>query len=423
MKLSNQTVPTLMLELIGGILLLLAVLLFSSGVNNRGFTLSPSISTPLFFSVNPVSPLAIGGQRALSLLAVLEKKIVALDRLQKKAVLSLDNRAPSALSPESEMALGQISPKLEVIKESMGRLLESQNEILASEVDRLDERVNTLLLERKKNFPPLVGELSKKTDLLLLEYNTTIHPALVVLREKVDLLLLEKEATPSLIPEFSPPSQGYEEEPPWVTRGYTATRIAIANGDLPPPQEAEHFSRSPLINSRGSGAGIPRYIQDILRQNGIDSTIDPAHNGLQLSPFFDFERGSSTLSQKQVEKITHLAGTLVEIFPCYAQSSDPAILNRCHNRRSPIGLDSVVIQGFSTGGIVGSRRFNYNWRLAYARSSAFLKAIVTARPDLMDFSNEEGRSLFKVSAKLIKAGDPQARRVEIKFIMSSSGKR
>ena len=122
----------------------------------------------------------------------------------------------------------------------------------------------------------------------------------------------------------------------------------------------------------------------------------------------------------QTDKISKLADSLAEIFLCYANSLDERVMEMCQNSKNPVALNAVVIKVFSVGGNVGTKRFNYNWRLASSRSVEVLKAIVSARPDLLEFANRDGLSMFSSIAELTKIGANRSRRIELQFVVSNN---
>ncbi|MBF0380766.1 MAG: hypothetical protein HQL69_07100 [Magnetococcales bacterium] len=155
-----------------------------------------------------------------------------------------------------------------------------------------------------------------------------------------------------------------------------------------------------------------------MTQYGIETTIDPKNSGLKLSQFFDFALGSSELSEEQAGKMSVLADALAEVFLCYGNNADQLVMQSCQKTDRPVVLNSVYLKVFSRGGNVGTERFNYNWKLATARSLRVLQALVTARPDLLKYKNVEGNSLFQIKAELPKTGNRRSRRMELQFVIS-----
>ncbi|MBF0444669.1 MAG: hypothetical protein HQL68_03705 [Magnetococcales bacterium] len=407
MKLSDNTIPIVLLELVAGVIFLLVVLVSIWLVENRVITLSaspPAVMLPSFI------PSTSGGgdrEKAItSALVALEKRVGNLLLEQKKISLPMPDIKHEQLVKLIDDRLAQINPRLADLDGKMDSLLLSRDDVLEGKIKELDDKIESLIKDRNKYTTPLLGELNRKAGALFLDHDIYISPILKVLNEKVDLLLLEREKSLGMITDDT------------GNKPINPVRIVSEELNLPKKETVPPQIDLPKSVIEPNNENILLSIQEILTRYDIKSIINQAKNGLTLSNEFDFELGSSSLSDKQSERLARIADALTEILPCYTNSSDSLVMERCQGRRSPVGLDVILIKGFSVGDNVGTERFKYNWKLANTRAIQALKALVTSRPDLMEFSNRAGDSLFKSMAQMTKTGAKRSRRIELQFVFA-----
>lgn len=165
-----------------------------------------------------------------------------------------------------------------------------------------------------------------------------------------------------------------------------------------------------------------RDLQNRLAQEGMETVYDWDEKQLQFSSQMDFDRGSYQLNDAQAQGIKTLAKTLARVLSCFVQHAETGRHDgntgkgQCPEGRGDVPLQAIYIVGYSTEDNVATARFNYNWRLATIRSLNILKDLLLTRPELLNFSNRKGKSLFKSIAKLVKVGDSRAKRVDVLFV-------
>jgi hypothetical protein len=426
MKVADSTMPIIFLELVAGIIFLSVIFLAVVLIEDRLGSLSLS-SQPI-----TATPTSDGGKSSVmegwgAALATLEQKIDILSA-QKKAVLpSLPTPSQDQIDAMLQKRLDEITPKFEALESNMQRLFAPRQDLGG---------ITLKAVEGVYPLSPIVGDLQKKVDFLSLEHEKTISPTLTILTDKVDQLLLARAKSLALLvgePENSSLINDEaidddiwdlesEESNPDISTLNAVNSVPLVDVSSPvivkPVLVVEPDMVKPTAVPTASELDVTKHVKDILAQYGVESTIDLGNNGLLLPAFFDFSFGSSELSQEQIGEISILADALTEVFLCYANTKDPMVMESCQKNQQPVTLKSVFLKVFSVGSNVGTQRFKYNWELANARSVKALKALVTARPDLLTYTNADGDSLFQTIAQLLKTGARRTRRMELHFVIS-----
>ncbi|MBF0447875.1 MAG: hypothetical protein HQL67_06710 [Magnetococcales bacterium] len=413
MKYSNNTIPIVFLELVAGILFLVLVLVATSLIETRISRMSQSSQSALAqarLDIEINQKIKAEREQTLLALSALEKRVDSL--LNNKNALPAHQSVPTQQQIESILAehLQQLAPRFETLHKKLGAIQSNREEALIAKVIALDEKINSLMLDRKRAITPTLSALNKKADQLFLEQDSFVAPILKMLNSKMDLLLQDedhrlvvgvtpKEGSGSFNTDLDSAYFPY----PVSTLGQTADNPSTDN--------------TPVVTSRTHKA-LLKKLDEKMEENRLQAVINLNRGGIQLPKQFDFQHRSSLLSPGQLDYVAKAADALAEILPCYARTTTFVSSLDCSHNPAGKTLQAINIVGYSTGENVGSARFNYNWQLATARSTQLLKALVTLRPDLLEFRDKSGNSLFKAIAELIKVGDSRSRRVELQFIFS-----
>ncbi|MBF0453970.1 MAG: hypothetical protein HQL72_04020 [Magnetococcales bacterium] len=403
MRLSENTVPIVMIELIVGLVFLLVILVSASLVKDRIVSLSHEPEKTL---VTP--PPSESQSRAETLLmptlAALENKVDSLSQEESQPAQPLRGRPPNKIEGLLERHVEKIVPRFEALNKKMDALLVDQEAIMVKKLAELDSRIESLKLKERDTASPLLGELSQKAETLSYEHDTVIAPTLKALNEKVDLLLGEEgSVSPSSFDRAASPAEESARHAPSLAVPTPRPRAILAVEPSAEPSGVPGITK------------ILQQLQTILSQYGIVATLHSDRNAMGLPQIFDFERGSSTLSERQLTAFARLSQALGAVLPCYANLAERGLLERCSHAPDSVKLDTVFIKGFAAGDTVGTERFSYNWRLANGRSIQVLKALLIAQPNLVMLTNPEGASLFEAIGEHTDAQRGRSRRVELQF--------
>ncbi|MBF0357316.1 MAG: hypothetical protein HQL70_01840 [Magnetococcales bacterium] len=394
MKLGGDTAPTIFLELVAGLIFLSVIMVVASLAKTPPASVSKPHQT----------------LKSTSVAAYSEKSALA-------------NPVDYILNT----VLNQVMQRFQALDQKVDALVAVRDEHVFSKVNTVTAKVAELRQSQQKNILPGVNELQRKIDFITLEHERYITPTIAGLSDHL--------ANLSSINGVGIPAIGggaiVDEDSGSGATGYIAEPepVLLEESSLD-PETVEVAKQATIIKSDLSTAVDPppvvrkmsnlelaKRLQKVLARYGIGSTIGLNNNGLLLEEFFDFDIGSSFLPKDKRAKLSILADALSEIFLCYANSTDILVMAKCQGRSNPVGVSSVIVKAFSIGDNVGTERFNYNWRLASARSIEVLKAVVTSRPDLLEFKNREGLIMLKAVAELAKSGSKRTRSIELQFVI------
>ncbi|MBF0194810.1 MAG: hypothetical protein HQL71_09635 [Magnetococcales bacterium] len=431
MKSADSIMPIILLELIAGIILISVILLSVVIIEDRLALLSLPSKTTVSAPASAVttSPFMYNFTLALK---DLEKKVDTLSAPTKAVLPSLATPSQDKIDKILQKRIDEITPKFENLEHKMQRFFAPRQDL---------KGITLKAVEGAVPLSPIVGELQKKVDFLSLEHEKTVTPTLTTLTDKIDQLLMARAKSIALQVEEENSHILYDDDVVdddiWdndsdrvnpdiftlardkpvidVVKPTPVIKPFLVDKNITVPAIVEPPVAEPMVASTLSNFEVTKRVKNILAHYGIESTIDLRNNGLQLPPSFDFRFGSSELSEKQVAKTTILADALAEVFLCYANTKDKLIMEKCQQNSDPFVLNSVLLKVFSVGSNVGSERFKYNWDLATSRSINVLKVLVTARPELLTYTNTEGDSLFQTMAELPKTGAKRTRRMELQF--------
>ncbi len=370
MKKLENAAPTVLLEVVAAAILL-SVVMTASVLADRP-VIMPTLSP---FQAGHAST----GKVFLQKLALIENKI---DQAFSGDGDAAPGFTPAEIKSVVDARIKAMMPGFEELDAKVQRLASRRDSSLAERFKALDDRVDALAVEGIN--PVVLDELRRKIAALSAEHDGQIAPTLKMLSKKVELLMQKADSRSSVaVDNVAGPEAGAGDSP--LTHTEAHIRLAM-------------------------------QAREVLARHGIESTIDPRNNRLQLPAYFDFGRGAATMSARQMEKIPQLADAMAEIFLCFANFTEPYLMEKCQNTKRPITLNGVLIKVFSVRGNVGTKRFKYNWRLAGSRSVQVLKALVEARQDMLDFANSHGASMFSAVAELTKTAK-RSRRVELEFVI------
>ncbi len=388
-----------------GAVFLLAVLVTVPMLNERIAMLSTLSGKPaqsqVATEVDQALDAAVGalGEKVDSLIAANEERVQAaiIDASQEVGYL-----ADSFLQP--------LFSRYAEMDGSLDAVFTSLEDPLMMRFKEMEDKVDAL--HRRRTLYPVLAELNQQADSMIVAHKDLITPELLRLNAEIDELYEDLQDEPI---QLVSPEDEIEID--------SEVEIEIVDIDVDEPMiepggdSLPKTSRIPVM-VRGADVKILRTIQDKLAQYHLESTIGPGGGTLMLSSYFDFVRFATELNPEQVNKLGQLADALADIIPCYSKSAHQVDTGHCPGGvRNPVGLDVVLIQSFSLGGNIGTVRINYNSRLADTRSVYILKTLVNARPDLLNYMNSAGKSVFGAIGKLAPADDKRTRRIILQFIM------
>ncbi|MBF0456203.1 MAG: hypothetical protein HQL72_15470 [Magnetococcales bacterium] len=421
MKSSDKTIPIVLLELVAGVFFLLVILVMAPLLSDRIDALSTARS-PELAGPPPILSLQQAAEAeipAIAAMNALEKKVDALLNQRREPMLTLSEPKPGEYEALIEGYLQQFAERFEALEKNMDARLSNPEDPLAIQFKLLEDKVNALVGVEGPQKSPKLDDLNRRVDFLLHENETNTLPTLGILSEKIDKLIQERSQRDTLARE-----QAYLEPPPAPQQPLSDPARPV----LPALSAVGMTKQEPLIDIEQIPSTfdeprekVLRSVQAVLFDHQIETSINHQTSSIQLPEFFDFSLGSSTLSSEQVDRLAGLADALADLLPCYTQSSQRLVQEKCPYGRNSVPLDFILINSYSIGGNVGTLRINYNSRLANARSVYILKTLVTARPDLLSFFNKEGNALFDAVGKLAPVGERRSRRTVIQFVMENRG--
>ncbi|MBF0448139.1 MAG: hypothetical protein HQL67_08075 [Magnetococcales bacterium] len=411
MNVSDNTESWVVTELLAGVIFLLVLLISvpllierSALLSAGSFSLQPTSSLPVtqqsgpHQSSVPQSTVQIIGLKPVSAaIKAIEAKLDRLEQADPPPSQPPATPAQGGVDSLLQNHLQRIEQQFDTLDQGVVALLEEQKKKLDAKLESMDHKAASLIEDQPDELTPFVSELMRKADYYSQEQEMKISPILRELDEKMSRLLQERDSQRLPAPTF-PVAQVDDNE-----------SQTIGAGDMAILEEAPP--------EKGADEQTLRQIQAALSRYHIDSTIDIRMGSVVLAQPLDFDRGLAYLYESQMERLSQLADALVGILPCFVASPGPALEASCLEGRAPVGLDAILIRSFSAGGNVGTIRINYNLKLANTRSVFIMKGLITARPDLLQFANRQGSSLFDAVGKLAPVGDRRSRRTELHFIM------
>lgn len=425
MKPSDSTKTFVYLELVVGVIFLLLIVGAATLLSERADSLSSSFSTSTDSSdVDTAAMLSLqknGGDTAtVEVLQAMEKRVDTLFDQRKDLSVSAMLESPDAIEQLLDKHMQQIYDRFTGLEASFDSRTDNHNGPAVKQLQELGDNIETMLTTHRAYLDKTFAALNAKIDAQKSLQETTVVPALKLLNDKVDLLLLErdKQQNAALTRQIPVAKIVMPSAPPTPV----AAKQAVQPLPQPTPTAVVQYADGADAenNLTGDNSKVLLAVQEIINKNQIVSKIDRQHGTILLPIVYDYARGSSILDAKQLQHVARLADVLAEILPCYAKSSVMHIVGQCPAGSREAGLEGIVINSFSVGGNVGTTRINYNSKLANARSVFFLKSLVSARPDLLDFVNMDGNALFDAVGKLAAVGDKRSRRTMINLQVAAN---
>ena len=177
-------------------------------------------------------------------------------------------------------------------------------------------------------------------------------------------------------------------------------------------------------------AKILEDIQKMLKEQGVQVSIDRDQGILRLPESVLFESGHAELNQAGQFAIAALAKSLTHVLPCYTHSESYPEAN-CSDGSAMI--DAVMIEGHTdTDPVSSGRPFRDNLDLSAARATNTFRALLSAsgsdqssgRPLLLSFRNQSDVPVLSVSGygehrPISEMKDPN-RRIDLRILMATS---
>ena len=128
---------------------------------------------------------------------------------------------------------------------------------------------------------------------------------------------------------------------------------------------------------------VMKRIYEQLKQEGVRVTLDEANKTIHIdSTLMQFESAKYDIPERYQETVRRIAGVLAR---------------ELATREARADIDTVFIEGHTDKNFYDNKALHGNWGLSAMRAISFWEELLTAREQLQDYTNSEGKRLFSVS--------------------------
>ncbi len=193
-------------------------------------------------------------------------------------------------------------------------------------------------------------------------------------------------------------------------------------------EEKQDEINQELTGSREARQQMLEDISHILESRGVRVEIDSENGVLRLKADLLFEKGKSQLSEQGKVIVSHVAGALWEVLPCYSDAGMKP--QGCPSLKGG-RLEAIFIEGHTDNDPFAKGAVKNNWILSAERSISTFKYLVAAQDGLENIKNDDALHLLGVSGYAARrptdelegqteeAKKQADRRIDLRFIMAS----